>query len=71
MKINASKFEAVVFGWKWVDCQLWVGNEPLPQMEEFDYFWVLFISVHRMEQETDKQIGVGSICNIADAVLLW
>ena len=42
------------------ECSLWVGNEILPQVEEFEYLGVLFTSKGRMEREIDGRIGAAS-----------
>ena len=42
MKISTSKSEAMVLSRKRVECSLWVGEEVLPQVEEFKYLRVLF-----------------------------
>ena len=42
MKISTSKSEAMVLSRKRVECSLRVGEEVLPQVEEFKYLWVLF-----------------------------
>ena len=41
-------------------CSLRVGGKPLPQVEEFKYLGVLFISEGRMERETDRQISAAA-----------
>ena len=41
VRINTSESEAMVLGWKNVDCQLQVREELQPQMEEFKYQGVL------------------------------
>ncbi|TWW57994.1 hypothetical protein D4764_07G0007130 [Takifugu flavidus] len=46
--------------WKKVECLLRVGEEVLPQVEEFKYFGILFTSESRMEREIDRRIGVAS-----------
>jgi len=43
-----------------VEFPLWVGNEILPQVEEFRYLGVLFTSEGRMEREIDRRIGAAS-----------
>ena len=60
MRISTSKSETMVLSWKWVGCLLWVGSEVLPQVEEFKYFWVLFMSDGRREREIDRRIGAAS-----------
>ncbi len=44
MMISTSKSEAMLLSRKPVDCPLRVGNESLPQVEEFKYLGVLFTS---------------------------
>ena len=56
MRISTSKSEAMVLSWKRVDCPLQVGEESLPQMEEFKYLRVLFMSEGKMEWEVDRWI---------------
>ena len=43
-----------------MECSLRVGNEILPQVEEFKYLGVLFTSEERMEREIDGRIGAAS-----------
>ncbi|KAK0141183.1 Craniofacial development protein 2 [Merluccius polli] len=43
-----------------VECTLRVGDEILPQVEEFKYVGVLFTSGGRMEREIDRRIGAAS-----------
>ena len=43
-----------------MECPLRVGNEILPQVEEFKYLGVLFTSEGRMEREIDGRIGAAS-----------
>ena len=43
-----------------MECSLRVGNEILPQVEEFKYLGVLFTSEGRMEREIDGRIGAAS-----------
>jgi len=45
---------------KRVECSLQVGNEILPQVEEFKYLGVLFTNEGRMEREIDRRIGAAS-----------
>ncbi|TWW62770.1 hypothetical protein D4764_04G0014170 [Takifugu flavidus] len=52
MKISTSKSEAMVLNRK--------KEEILPQVEEFKYLGVLFMSDERMEQEIDRRIGAAS-----------
>ncbi|TKS65587.1 NLR family CARD domain-containing protein 3 CARD15-like protein [Collichthys lucidus] len=60
MRISTSKSEAIVLGWKRVECSLRVGDEVLPQMDEFKYPGVLFTSEGRMEREIDRRISAAS-----------
>ncbi len=48
------------FSWKKVACPLQVGGEFLPQVEEFKYLGVLFMSEGRMEREIDRRSGAAS-----------
>ena len=41
-------------------CSLRVGGELLPQVEEFKYLGVLFMSEGRMERETDRWISAAA-----------
>ena len=50
----------MVLSRKRVERSLWVGNEILPQVEEFKYLGVLFTSEGRMEREIDGRIGGAS-----------
>ena len=47
------------------------GSEILPQVEEFKYPGVLFMSDGRTEQEINKQIGAGSAVVWTVVYLLW
>ncbi|TWW71240.1 hypothetical protein D4764_17G0007230, partial [Takifugu flavidus] len=58
MRISTSKSESMVLARKKVECLLRVGEEVLPQVEE--YLWILFTSEGRMECEIDRQIGAAS-----------
>ena len=60
MKISTSKSEAMVLSRKRVGCPLRVGEEALPQVEEFKYLGILFTSEGRMEREMDRRIGAAS-----------
>ncbi len=60
MRISTSKSEAMVISREKVACPLQVGGEFLPQMEEFKYLGVLFMSEGRMEREIDRRIGAAS-----------
>ena len=54
MRISTTKSETMVLSRKRVECPLRVGNEILPQVEEFKYLGVLFTSEGRMEREIDR-----------------
>ncbi|KAK0136738.1 LINE-1 reverse transcriptase [Merluccius polli] len=58
MRISTSKSESMVLNRKRVECTLRVGDEILPQVEEFKYLGVLFTSEGRMEREIDRRIGM-------------
>ena len=60
MRISTSKSESMVLNRKRVECTLRVGDEILPQVEEFKYLGVLFTREWRMEREIDRQIGAAS-----------
>ena len=60
MRISASKSETMVLSRKRVECPLRVGDEVLPQVEEFKYLGILFTSEGRMEREIDRRIGAAS-----------
>ncbi|KAK0134372.1 Craniofacial development protein 2 [Merluccius polli] len=60
MRISTSKSESMVLNLKRVECTLRVGDEILPQVEEFKYLGVLFMSEERMEREIDRRIGAAS-----------
>ncbi len=60
MRISASKSEAMVHSQKRVACPLQVGGVLLPQVEEFKYLGILFMSEGRMEREIDRRIGAAS-----------
>ncbi|KAK0144408.1 Ankyrin repeat and sterile alpha motif domain-containing protein 1B [Merluccius polli] len=45
---------------KMVDCSLRVGSELLPQVKEFKYLQILFMSEGKMECEMDRRIGAAS-----------
>ncbi|KAK0146713.1 Retrovirus-related Pol polyprotein from type-1 retrotransposable element R2 [Merluccius polli] len=57
MRITTSKSESNRIR---VECTLRVGDEILPQVEEFKYLGVLFTSEGRMEWEIDRRIGAAS-----------
>uniref|UniRef100_A0A8C6KT40 Reverse transcriptase domain-containing protein n=1 Tax=Nothobranchius furzeri TaxID=105023 RepID=A0A8C6KT40_NOTFU len=60
MRISTSKSETMVLDRKRVACQLRVGGEVLPQVEEFKYLGVLFTSEGRRDREIDRRIGSAS-----------
>ncbi|KAK0135463.1 LINE-1 retrotransposable element ORF2 protein [Merluccius polli] len=60
MRISTSKSESMVLNRKRVECTLRVGDDILPQVEEFKYLGVLFTSEGRMEREIDRRIGAAS-----------
>ncbi|TKS64956.1 LINE-1 reverse transcriptase -like protein [Collichthys lucidus] len=60
MRISTSKSETMVLSRKRVECSLRVGDEILPQVEEFKYLGVLFTSEGRMVREIDRRIGAAS-----------
>ncbi|KAI3357129.1 hypothetical protein L3Q82_015603 [Scortum barcoo] len=60
MRISTSKSEAMILDRKRVACPLRVGGEVLPQVEEFKYLGVLFMSEGKMEREIDRRIGAAS-----------
>uniref|UniRef100_A0A669C209 Reverse transcriptase domain-containing protein n=1 Tax=Oreochromis niloticus TaxID=8128 RepID=A0A669C209_ORENI len=60
MRISTSKSEAMVLSRKRVECPLRVGDEFLPQVEEFKYLGVLFASDGRREPEIDRRIGAAA-----------
>ncbi|KAK3538434.1 hypothetical protein QTP86_002334, partial [Hemibagrus guttatus] len=59
MRVSTSKSEAMVLDWKNVACTLQVGGV-LPQVEEFKYLWVFFMSEGRMDREIDRRIGAAA-----------
>ena len=60
MRISTSKSESMVLNRKRVECTLRVGDEILPQVEEFKYLRVLFTREGRMEREINRRIGAAS-----------
>ncbi|KAK3565055.1 hypothetical protein QTP86_032480, partial [Hemibagrus guttatus] len=60
MRVSTSKSEAMVLDRKKVACTLQVGEEFLPQVEEFKYLVVLFMSEGRMDREIDRWIGAAA-----------
>ena len=60
MRIRTAKSETMVLSRKRVECTLRVGDEILPQVEEFKYLGVLFTSEGGMEREIDRRIGAAA-----------
>ncbi|TKS65366.1 R2 Retrovirus-related Pol polyprotein from type I retrotransposable element [Collichthys lucidus] len=60
MGITTFKSETMVLSRKRVECSLRVGDEILPQVEEFKYLGILFTSEGRMERKIDQRIGAAS-----------
>ncbi|KAK3534172.1 hypothetical protein QTP86_002515 [Hemibagrus guttatus] len=60
MRIITFKSKAMVLDRKKVACPRQVGGEFIPQVEEFKYLGVLFMSEGRMERETDRWIGAAA-----------
>ncbi|KAK3509359.1 hypothetical protein QTP70_030004 [Hemibagrus guttatus] len=60
MRVSTSKSDAMVLDRKKVACTLQVGGEVLPQVEEFKYLGVLFMSEGRMDHEIDRRIGAAA-----------
>uniref|UniRef100_A0A8C6KZX9 Reverse transcriptase domain-containing protein n=1 Tax=Nothobranchius furzeri TaxID=105023 RepID=A0A8C6KZX9_NOTFU len=60
MRISSSKSETMVLIWKRIECLLQVGDEVLPQVEEFKYLGVLFTSEGKLEREIDRRIDPAS-----------
>ena len=60
MKICTPKSEAMALNWRTVDCLLQVGEEILPQTEEFKYLGFLLTSEGKMEREINRRIGAAS-----------
>ncbi|KAK3538438.1 hypothetical protein QTP86_003713 [Hemibagrus guttatus] len=56
MRVSTSKSEAMVLDWEKVACTHQVGGEFLPQVEEFKYLRVLFMSERRMDRKLDRRI---------------
>ncbi|KAK3542732.1 hypothetical protein QTP70_000089 [Hemibagrus guttatus] len=61
MRVSTSKSEAMVLDRKKVACTLQVGWEFLPQVEEFKYLGVLFMSEGRMDRGIDRWIGATAV----------
>lgn len=71
MRISTSKSETMVLNQKRVDHPLQgVGEQVLPQVEEFKYLRVLFTRKDRKEQEVDRRIGAAAAV-IQALSLLW
>ncbi|KAL3968400.1 triosephosphate isomerase (TIM) [Sarotherodon galilaeus] len=68
MRISTSKSEAMVLRRKRVEFPLQVGDEFLPQVEEFKYLGVLFMSDGRRELEIDRQIGAAAAVNTVPSI---
>ncbi|KAK3528654.1 hypothetical protein QTP70_007199 [Hemibagrus guttatus] len=60
MSVSTSKSEAMVLDRKKVACTFQVGEEFLPQVEEFKYLEVLFTSEGRMDPEIDRRISAST-----------
>ena len=62
MKISISKSETMVLSRTKVECLLWVGEEILPQVEEFKYLGFLFTSEdeNRARDRQPDRCGVHS-----------
>ncbi|KAK3516360.1 hypothetical protein QTP70_009415 [Hemibagrus guttatus] len=60
MRVSTTKSEAMVLDRKKVACTLQIGGEVLPQVEEFKYLRVLFMSEGRMDREIDRRIGAAA-----------
>ncbi|TWW74459.1 R2 Retrovirus-related Pol polyprotein from type I retrotransposable element [Takifugu flavidus] len=60
MRISTFKSESMVLAWKKAECLLRVGEEVLPQVEEFKYLGILFTSEGRMERKIDRRSGAAS-----------
>ncbi|KAK3514795.1 hypothetical protein QTP70_032195, partial [Hemibagrus guttatus] len=56
MRVSTSKSEAMVLDREKVACTHQVGGEFLPQVEEFKYLRVLFMSEGRMDRKLDRRI---------------
>lgn len=65
MRISASKSGAMVLSRKRVECSLWVREQFLPQLEEFEYLRVLFTCEGKGEWEIDRRC-----CSNADTLLI-
>ena len=60
MKVSSSKSKAMVLSQEKVEISVWVGDESLPQAEEFKYLGILFMSDGRLVGEMDRRIGASS-----------
>ncbi|KAK0140999.1 hypothetical protein N1851_021987 [Merluccius polli] len=60
MRFSTFKSEAMVLCRKTLDCSLRVGSVLLPQVKEFKYLGMLFMSEWKMEREMDRWIGAAS-----------
>ncbi|KAK0140998.1 Receptor expression-enhancing protein 6 [Merluccius polli] len=60
MRVSTFKSEAMVLCRKTLDCSLRVGSVLLPQVKEFKYFGILFMSEGKMEREMNRRIGAAS-----------
>ncbi|TWW79365.1 hypothetical protein D4764_10G0003950 [Takifugu flavidus] len=60
MRMSTSKSESMVLAQKKVECLLRVEEEVLPQVEDFKYLGILFMSEGMMEREIDRRIGAAS-----------
>ncbi|KAK3510314.1 hypothetical protein QTP70_001363 [Hemibagrus guttatus] len=60
MRVSTYKSEAMVLNRKKVACTLQVGGEVLPQVEEFKYLGVLFMTEGKMDREIDRRIGAAA-----------
>lgn len=59
--ISTSKYEAIVFCWKTVDCSLRVRGKLLPHVKECKYLGVLSTSDGKMAHDMDKLCGAASL----------
>lgn len=60
MRISTSKSESIVLSGKWVEYLLWVGDEVLPQVEEFKFLRIFSSNKEKMEREVDRWMGAMS-----------
>ena len=61
MRINTSKSEAMILRWKKMGYLLQVGEEILPQVEEFKYHGDLFSRKERMERQDERRIDEAAV----------